>query len=58
MHVRMDAVNRETMNNYFILLHDTLLKNDLLDKPTQVYNVDESGMPFNPRPPKIVSPKG
>ena len=52
-HVCMDAMNRETMDQYFTLLHDTLLTHDLLNKPAQIYNVDESGMPFNPRPPKM-----
>ena len=31
---------------------------DLLEKPTQMYNVDESGIPLNPRPPKVISAKG
>ena len=57
-HVRMEAMNRETIDHYFSLLHDTLSTNRLLDKPLQIYNVDESGVPFNPRPPKVVSPKG
>ena len=57
-HVRMDAMNKETIDHYFGLLHDTLSTNGLLDKPAQIYNVDESGVPFNPRPPKVVSPKG
>ena len=57
-HVRMDAMNQDTMNHYFSLLHQTLSTHELLDKPAQIYNVDESGVPFNPRPPKVVSPKG
>ena len=57
-HVCMDAMNKETIDHYFALLHDTLSTNGLLDKPAQIYNVDESGVPFNPRPPKVVSPKG
>ena len=54
----MKAMNRETIDHYFSLLHDTLSTNQSLDKPAQIYNVDESGVPFNPRPPKVVSPKG
>ena len=45
-HVRMDAMNRETIDHYFSLLHDTLSTNGLLNKPAQIYNVDESGVPF------------
>lgn len=54
----MHAINRETLDQYFSLLEDTLTEHDLLDKPSQLYNVDESGVPFNPRPPKIVTAKG
>ena len=57
-HVRMDAMNRETMQDYFTLLKDTLETHDLVSRPAQIYNVDESGVPFNPRPPKVVSEKG
>ena len=54
----MDSVNKETMNNYFTLLKDTLIKNGLLDNPSKIYNVDETGMPLDHRPPKIVTVKG
>ena len=54
----MDAVNKETMDQYFSLLYDTLSTHDLLQKPSQIYNIDESGIPLNPRPSKVVSAKG
>ena len=54
----MDAMNHETIDHYFSLLHDTLVTHYLLDKPAKLYNVDETGVLFNPRPPKIVSTKG
>ena len=57
-HIRMDAMNRETIDHYFMLLHETLTTHGLMDKPSQIYNVDESGVPLNPRPPKIVTTKG
>ena len=56
--VRMDCLNEEIMEDYFIMLKKTLVENDLMDKPEQIYNVDESGMPLDHRPPKIVSQKG
>ena len=56
--VRMDSVNKETMDNYFLLLKDTLEKYDLLNNPSQLYNVDETGMPLDHRPPKIVTTRG
>ena len=57
-HVRMDAMNKETVEHYFSLLLDVLSSHDLLNKPAQIYNVDETGVPLHPRPPKLVSPKG
>ena len=57
-HIRMDAMDQETIDHYFSLLHDTLVNHDLLNKPAQIYNVDETGIPFNPFPLKIVSTKG
>jgi hypothetical protein len=63
----MDAMKRETIDHYFMLLRETLTTHGLvdkpsqiplMDKPSQIYNVDESGVPLNPRPPKIVTTKG
>ena len=31
---------------------------ELHSKPSQIYNVDESGIPFDPRPPNVVTTKG
>ena len=33
--------------NYFDLLERTLTDNDLLDKPSQIFNLDETGMPLD-----------
>ena len=57
-HVRMDAMNQETIDHYFSLLKDTLSAHALLDKPSQIYNVNESGVTLNPRPPKVVTTRG
>ena len=41
----MDAMQKqEALDNYFILLKKVLEENDLVDKPGQIYNVDESGI--------------
>ena len=29
-----------------------------MNHPEQIYNMDETGMPFDPRPPKVAAPKG
>jgi len=54
----MDAVNEETLMSYYQLLEDTLKTNGLKNFPTQIYNVDETGVPLNPKPPKTAVPKG
>ena len=55
--VRMDAVNKETMDHYFLLLKDTLDEHNLLDKPEQIYNVDKSGLSLDPKAPKAAEEK-
>ena len=45
------ASDPEIMNNYYNLLELTLSENDLLDKPAQIFNIDETGMPLDPSPP-------
>ena len=41
----------EILNHYYDLLQQTLLEHDydLADKPNQIFNLDESGMPLDPR---------
>ena len=57
-HVRMDAVNQETMDQYFSLLGEVLMEHNLVDKSSQIYNVDESGVPLDPKPPNVITKKG
>jgi len=54
-HSRMNA---ETMGHYFRLLKETLTENDLLNAPKQIYNVDESGVPLNPKALNVVVARG
>ena len=46
------------MKEYFELLKTTLTENNLLDKPSQLYDVDETGMPLDHKLPKLVAHKG
>ena len=46
------------LNAYFDMLETTLADNDLLDKPCQLFNMDETGLPLAPKPPKVVCKKG
>ena len=34
------------------------MEHNLVDKPLQIYNVDESGVPLDPKPPKVITKKG
>ena len=56
--VRMNAISRENLNSYYELLKDTLDEHDFLSHPERIYNMDETGIPIEPRPPKIVARKG
>ena len=57
-HVRMEAINQQTLKQYFELLNDTLREHDLLNSPSQIYNMDESWMPLDPKAPNVVAVKG
>ena len=57
--VCLDAVkDREALENYFSLLKSTIKENDLMNKPSQIYNVDESGAPLDHRLPYVLTKKG
>ena len=50
----MDSTNKKTICAYYNLLEETLQKNDLSHSPAQIYNMDETGMLLDPRPPNVV----
>ena len=57
--VRMDAMSdQDALDSYVKLLNEVLEKHNLMDKPGEIYNVDESGMPFDHRPPRVLAQKG
>ena len=56
--LRMNAMNKDTLNHYFDLLEETMKENNLLNSPTKVYNVDETGIPLDPKTPKVITVKG
>ena len=57
-HVRMNAVNKETIDGYFDLLEETLNVHGLMNSPGQLYNMDESGIPLDSRPPNVIAKRG
>ncbi len=55
---RAKAVNATTFSNYFDLLKKTLTTHHLLDSPNRIYNMDETGLPLDHKPAKVVTLKG
>lgn len=53
--VRMDA---ENIHAYLDLLRSVYDEFGFDDHPEQIHNMDETGVPLEPRPPKIVAAKG
>jgi len=56
--IRLDAVTEENMDNYFDMLKEVFDDGDFWNHPEAIYNMDETGMPLEPRPPKVVARKG
>ena len=56
--VRALCSTSDVVEKYFELLENTLLSNDLHEKPCQIFNCDETELPVTPHPPKVVVPKG
>ena len=57
--VQMDAVNAENIHTYFDLsVRSVYDEFGFDDHPECIYNMDETGVPLEPHPPKIVAAKG
>ncbi len=54
-YARMVSSSPSILDRYYDLLESTLKENKLLEKPGQVFNADESGMPLDP-PSLMVAP--
>lgn len=57
-YVRAMAQDQESLDRYYDLLESTLKENDIFNRPTNLFNCDETGMPLNPKPLKTVSERG
>lgn len=55
---RAKACSPETMNKWYADYEQFLLVNDLLDKPSRIWNCDESGFAMCPRSNKVLAPRG
>ena len=47
--------NESNLKRYFDLLDTILEENYVKSHCELIYNMDESGLPLNPRPPKVVA---
>ena len=56
--VRFDAITAENMGHYFNLLQEVYDEFEFDMHPKSIYNMDETGVPLCPRPPKIIAKKG
>lgn len=57
-YVRAMAEDESSLEGYYNLLETTLHENGIFDRPTRIFNCDETGMPLNPKPLKVVSECG
>ena len=52
---RMKSSTEKVLDRYFDQLHETLTKDDLLNKPGHLFNCDESGFPLDPKTGYVVT---
>ena len=55
---RSKATDPDVFSRYFDLLEETMKENKLDGKPGQIFNMDESAMPLDPKSPKLIFEKG
>ena len=55
---RAMATDENVINRYYDLLEETLRANDIFNDPRRIYNCDETGVPLNPKPLKVIDAAG
>ena len=55
--VRAKSLSKETVSKYYDELDNILTSNGLHDKPENIYNMDETNIPLEHNPPKVVCSK-
>ena len=53
-----NASDPQRIEHYFDILEETLRENGLMDTPASIYNMDETGMPLDPKALKTIHPRG
>lgn len=51
----MNATTAENLTHYLDQLEEILNKHGLQDHPERIYNMDEMGMPLDPKSPKVIA---
>jgi len=54
----MDALTKSNLDHYFSLLKTAFDKYDFYGHPEAIYNMDETGMPLELLPPKVIAKRG
>lgn len=54
----MNAITKANVTQYYDLLKKTLDEQGLVGCASRIYNMDESGLPLDHKPPKVVAWKG
>ena len=57
-YARAIANDPKVINKYFDLLEQTIHENGLTNRPSQIFNCDETGLPLTQQPPKVVAHVG
>ncbi|KAJ3622489.1 hypothetical protein MTP99_002996 [Tenebrio molitor] len=55
---RAQGMNRKEVGDYFSLLLQVLTENDLLEHPSKIFNMDETGIQINNKPEQVIATKG
>ena len=55
---RAVASSPKVLDSYYDVLEQALVDNGLQDSPSQIFNMDETGMPLEPDLPRVVAGKG
>ena len=54
-HARANIWSQTVVTKYFDELKQTLIENDVIDKPHLIFNIDEKGIGIDHNPPSIVA---
>ena len=55
---RMNGMCKNEVEDYFKILEEVLVHNDILNFPRKIYNIDETGLQLNNNPSKVIATRG